>query len=170
LAFQQDTPPDAVYSFKHALVQEAAYTTLLRARRRQLHAAIAAALEREFPETVTAQPELLAHHCSEAGLTDQAVRFWHRAGERALERSANLEAVAHLTRGIEVLGGLPQSRERDEQELLLQVALVAPLGPLGDLARWRPNAPRDARSSCPGGAEPTRLCISGRFMGWHTRI
>jgi class 3 adenylate cyclase/predicted ATPase len=127
LAFQQRRPPGAAYTFKHALVQDAAYTTLLRPRRRQLHAAIAAALEREFPETVTAQPELLAHHCSEAGLTQQAVRYWHRAGERALERSANLEAVAHLTRGIELLGGLAESPQRDEQELMLQVALVAPL-------------------------------------------
>jgi predicted ATPase len=127
LLFCRGAPPQSSYLFKHALVQDTAYTTLLRARRRQLHAAIAATLEREFPETVTAQPELLAHHYSAAGLGEPAVRFWHRAGERALERSANLEAVAHLTRGIELLGSLPQSPERDQQELMLQVALVAPL-------------------------------------------
>src|SRR5215831_16069660 len=98
-----------------------------RSRRRELHEAIAAALEREFPETVATQPEVLAHHCTEAGLTEQAVQYWRRAGERALERSANPEAIAHLTRGIRLLDSLPQSRQRDEQELVFQAALVAPL-------------------------------------------
>jgi class 3 adenylate cyclase/predicted ATPase len=126
LLFRRGAPPHT-YLFKHALVQDAAYATLLRARRRQLHEAIAAALEREFPETVATQPELLAHHCTEAGLTGQAVQYWHRAGDRALERSANLEAIAHLTRGIQLLNSLPQSQQRDEQELMFQAALVAPL-------------------------------------------
>jgi predicted ATPase len=127
LIFRRGTPPDAEYTFKHALVQDAAYATLLRSRRRELHEAIAAALEREFPETAATQPEVLAHHCTEAGLTEQAVQYWRRAGERALERSANPEAIAHLTRGIRLLDSLPQSRQRDEQELVFQAALVAPL-------------------------------------------
>jgi predicted ATPase len=127
LIFRRGTPPDAEYTFKHALVQDAAYATLLRSRRRELHEAIAAALEREFPETAATQPEVLAHHCTEAGLTEQAVQYWRRAGERALERSANPEAIAHLTRGIRLLNSLPQSRQRDEQELVFQAALVAPL-------------------------------------------
>jgi tetratricopeptide (TPR) repeat protein len=127
LLFRRGVPPHAWYLFKHALVQDAAYATLLRARRRELHEAIAAALEREFPETVASQPELLAHHCTEAGLTEQAVQYWRRAGERALERSANPEAIAHLTRGIRLLDSLPQNRQRDEQELVLQAALIAPL-------------------------------------------
>jgi class 3 adenylate cyclase/predicted ATPase len=127
LLFRRGVPPHASYLFKHTLVQDAAYETLLRARRRQLHAAIATALEREFPETVATQPELLAHHCTEAGLTEPAVQYWRRAGERALERSANPEAIAHLTRGIRLLDGLPQSRQRDEQELVSQSALIAPL-------------------------------------------
>ncbi len=127
LLFRRGTPPHASYLFKHALVQDAAYATLLRARRRQLHEAIAAALEREFPETVATQPELLAHHCTEAGLTEEAVQYWRRAGERALARSANPEAIAHLTRGIQLLDSLPQSRRRDEQELVFQAALIAPL-------------------------------------------
>jgi class 3 adenylate cyclase/predicted ATPase len=127
LLFRRGVPPHASYLFKHALVQDAAYATLLRSRRRQLHAAIAAALEREFPETVATQPELLAHHCTEAGLAEQAVQYWRRAGERALARSANPEAIAHLTRGVELLDGLPQSRQRDEQELVFQTALVTPL-------------------------------------------
>jgi predicted ATPase len=127
LLFRRGVPPHSWYLFKHALVQDAAYATLLRARRRQLHEAIAAALERRFPETVATQPELLAHHCTEAGLTEPAVQYWRRAGERALERSANLEAIAHFTRGIQLLNSLPQSRQRDEQELIFQAALVAPL-------------------------------------------
>jgi class 3 adenylate cyclase/predicted ATPase len=127
LLFRRGAPPHASYLFKHALVQDAAYATLLRARRRQLHAAIAVALERQFPDTAATQPELLAYHSTEAGLTEQAVQYWRRAGERALERSANPEAIAHLTRGIQLLDGLPQSRQRDEQELVFQAALVAPL-------------------------------------------
>jgi hypothetical protein len=127
LLFCRGAPPHASYLFKHALVQDAAYATLLRSRRRQLHEAIAAALEREFLETVATQPELLAHHCTEAGLTEQAVQYWRRAGERALERSANAEAIAHLTRGIQLLDSLPQGRQRDEHELVFQAALIGPL-------------------------------------------
>ncbi len=108
-------------------MQDAAYATLLRVRRQQLHAAIAAALERKFPEIVTAQPELLAYHCTEAGLTQQAIENWRRAGERAIEGSANLEAIAHLTRGLEKLEDLPASPQRDEKELAFQVALLTPL-------------------------------------------
>jgi class 3 adenylate cyclase len=96
LLFCRGRPPHSSYLFKHALVQDAAYATLLRARRQQLHAAIAAALESEFPEIVAVQPELLAHHCTEAGLTRQAIDNWRRAGERAVEGSANLEAIAAL--------------------------------------------------------------------------
>jgi predicted ATPase len=127
LLFRRGAPPHAWYLFKHALVQDAAYATLLRARRRQLHEAIAAVLEREFPETVATQPELLAHHCTEAGCTEEAVQYLRRAGQRALARSANPEAIAHLNRGIHLLDSLPQSRQRDEQELMFQAALVAPL-------------------------------------------
>ena len=127
LLFCRGVPPQSSYLFKHALVQDAAYATLLRVRRQQLHAAIAAALEREFPEIVAAQPELLAHHCTEAGLTQQAVDNWRRAGERAVEGSASLEAIAHLTRGLEILGNLPEGPQRDEKELALRVASLTPL-------------------------------------------
>jgi class 3 adenylate cyclase/predicted ATPase len=126
LLFCRGTPPHSTYLFKHALVQDAAYATLLRARRQQLHAAVAAALAAESPEIVAAQPELLAHHYTEAGLPEQAIRYWYRAGERATERSAHLEAIAHLTRGIEILDGLPQTPRRDQQELEFQAALVTP--------------------------------------------
>jgi len=124
LVFRRGTPPQAMYLFKHALVRDAAYSTLLRGPRQEIHAGIAGVLEREFPEIVAIQPELLAHHCTEAGLSEQAIDNWRRAGERAIERSANLEAVAHLGRGLEVLVSLPQGPRRDEQEIVLQVALI----------------------------------------------
>jgi class 3 adenylate cyclase/tetratricopeptide (TPR) repeat protein len=126
LVHQRGVPPAATYMFKHALVRDAAYASLLRRRRQELHGAVAAALERQFPDIVAAAPELLAYHASEAGLTDRAVEHWQRAGERARERSANLEAIAHLTRGLDLLKLLPETRERDEQELCFQVALIAP--------------------------------------------
>jgi class 3 adenylate cyclase len=127
LVFHRGAPPHATYLFKHALVRDAAYGSLLRRRREELHARIAAVLETDFPEEVAAEPELLAHHLTEARLLEKAVRYWLRAGERATERSANLEAIAHLKRGLETLERLPASRSRDEQELLLQAALIVPL-------------------------------------------
>jgi predicted ATPase len=127
LVFCHGTPPAANYLFKHALVRDAAYASLLRRRREQLHARIAAVLQSDFPETIEAQPELLAQHFTDAGLTAQAVAYWQRAGERAVARFANLEAVAHLSRGIEVLKALPEGPQRNEQELVLQVALINPL-------------------------------------------
>jgi predicted ATPase len=127
LLFCRGTPPHSSYLFKHALVQDAAYATLLRARRQQLHAAIATALEREFSEIATAQPELMAHHYTEAGLRQQAIDNWLRAGERANGNSANPEAIAHLTRGLKLLEDLPEDPQRDEKELAFQIALLTPL-------------------------------------------
>jgi predicted ATPase len=127
LLFCRGVAPLSFYLFKHALLQDAAYATLLRTRRQRLHTAIAAALETGFPDTVEAQPELLAQHFTEAGLIERAVGYWRRAGERAVARSANLEAAAHLGRGIEALKLLPEGAQRDETELVLQVALIAPL-------------------------------------------
>jgi predicted ATPase len=107
LMFRRGAPPELAYSFKHALVQDPAYQSLLKSRREQLHAHIARVLEEGFPETVTSQPELLAQHYTAAGLHDRAVDYWHRAGQQASERSANLEAIAHLTRGLELARTLP---------------------------------------------------------------
>ena len=123
LVFRRGTPPQASYSFKHALVRDAAYASLLRSKRQQLHARIARALEERFPETVEAKPELLARHCTEAGLAEQAIDYWHRAGQRALARSAMAEAAAQLTKGLEVLAGLPDGPERRRRELGLQLVL-----------------------------------------------
>jgi class 3 adenylate cyclase/predicted ATPase len=126
LVFSRGAPPHATYLFKHALVRDAAYGSLLRRRREELHARIAAVLEADFADTIAVEPELLARHLTEAGLLNKAVPYWQRAGERSAERSANLEAIAHLRRGIEILVRLPESRGRDEQELLLQAALMGP--------------------------------------------
>jgi TOMM system kinase/cyclase fusion protein len=125
--YQQGLPPQATYVFKHALIQDAAYQSLLRSTRQRHHQHIAQVLEAQFPETCETQPELLAHHYTEAGLMAQAIPYWHRAGQRALERSANLEAIEHLTRGLNVLNTLPDTPERAQQELDFQTTLGPPL-------------------------------------------
>ena len=93
-----------MYLFKHTLIQEAAYQSLLRSTRQQYHARIAQVLEAQFPDIAETQPELLAHHYTEAGLNEQAIGYWQQAGERAIQRSANLEAIQHLTRGLQIAG------------------------------------------------------------------
>jgi predicted ATPase/class 3 adenylate cyclase len=123
LMLQRGIPPDAEYTFKHALVQDAAYSTLLRSGRQQVHTRIVAVLERQFPEIVTGQPALLAQHCEEAALTEKAVGYWLRAGQQALARSAMMEASAQLQKGLELLARLPDGHERQQQELDLQIAL-----------------------------------------------
>jgi class 3 adenylate cyclase/predicted ATPase/ABC-type transport system involved in cytochrome c biogenesis ATPase subunit len=125
LVFRRGEPPDAVYSFKHALVQDAAYENLLKSRRQVLHQRIAQALEREFPETAKTEPELLALHYAAAGLADSAISYWQTAAERALQRSANVEAANHFRQALALLATLPESGERDERELDLQTHLGA---------------------------------------------
>ena len=133
LIFGRGDPPAASYAFKHALVRDAAYTGLVRARRQQLHARIAALLEERFPQLAASQPEMLAHHWSEAANADKATTYRLRAGVRALRRSATAEAVAQLAMGIEMLRQLPTTPERQRRELDLQIAygaaLVAAKGP-----------------------------------------
>ena len=123
LIFQSGTPPDAVYTFKHALVQDAAYSTLLRGRRQQLHARITETLERQFHEIVASDPALLAQHCAEAGFNEKAVGYWLKAGQQALARSAMMEAVAQLKKGLEVLANLAEGTARQQHELNLRLAL-----------------------------------------------
>jgi predicted ATPase len=125
LIFRRGTPPDAEYTFKHALVQDAAYSTLLRGRRQQLHASIVPVLEEQFPGTGETQPELLAHHCTRAGLIEKGIAYRHRAGRHAMARSAMIEAVAQLAQGLQLLADLPTGDERDHLELDVQVALGA---------------------------------------------
>jgi predicted ATPase len=119
--YQQGLPPQAIYTFKHALIQDVAYQSLLRSTRQQYHQRLAQVLAEQFPETAETQPELLAHHYTEAGRSRQAVGYWQRAGQRASERSAYLEAITHLTKGLEVLSALPNTPERAQQELTLQI-------------------------------------------------
>jgi TolB-like protein/class 3 adenylate cyclase len=123
LVSQRGAPPDAVYVFKHALVQDAAHSSLLRGARRRLHARIAEALETHFPEITESQPELLAQHYAEAGLPEKAIDYWLRAGKIAAARFASIEAIAHLRRGIEALGGFPAAATKDRLELDFQFAL-----------------------------------------------
>jgi class 3 adenylate cyclase len=121
--YQQGLPPQATYLFKHTLIQDAAYQSLLKSTRQQYHQGIAQVLEGQFPNICETQPELLAHHYTEAGLLEQAIPYWQRAGQRAIQRSANLEAVGHLTKGLELLKKLPDTPERAQQELDFQLAL-----------------------------------------------
>ena len=127
LVFQRGTPPDAVYSFKHALVQDAAHGSLLRSFRQQLHAQIGDALESHFPELMDSQPELFAQHYAEAGLVEKSVAYWGRAGQRSAARSAMTEAAAQLQKGLNQLALLPDNRQRQQQELQLCGALGAAL-------------------------------------------
>jgi predicted ATPase/class 3 adenylate cyclase len=123
LLYQRGVPPQATYVFKHVLIQDAAYQSLLRSTRQRYHQRIAQVLAEQFPETVETEPELLAYHYTEAGLGDHAIGYWERAGERALQRSAHVEAVSHLSKGLELLARLPDTPERTQQELTLQTAL-----------------------------------------------
>src|SRR5262245_14518180 len=123
LVYQRGLPPRSRYLFKHALIQDAAYQSLLKSTRQQYHQRIAQVLEAQFPDTALLQPELVAHHYTEAGLSAQAVLYWQKAGQRAVERSAHLEAVAHLNKGLALLRALPDTPERTQQELVLQTLL-----------------------------------------------
>ena len=125
LLFRQGVPPHATYLFKHALVQDAAYGTLLREGRRALHARIVETLEREFVDISEARPELMARHSTEAGLIEKAAAFWGKAG-RSLARSALVEAVEQLTRALDQIATLPSTPARRREQIKLQVALITP--------------------------------------------
>ena len=123
LVFRQGVPPNATYLFKHALVRDAAYGTLLRELRRALHARIAESLESQFPEIVTSQPHLMAQHCAAASLYEKAINYWLKAGEQAVARSAMIEAETLLRKGLSLVSNLTDSKCRLEHELNLQIAL-----------------------------------------------
>jgi class 3 adenylate cyclase/tetratricopeptide (TPR) repeat protein len=127
LLYRRGDPPHATYRFKHALIQEQAYQSLLKSTCQEFHGRVAAVLEARFPERVESEPEELARHHAGAGHWEEAVRYYERAGERATLRSAYTEAVAHLSSGIEALGRIPASSERDRQELALRISLGPPL-------------------------------------------
>jgi class 3 adenylate cyclase/predicted ATPase len=123
LVYQRGVLPDATYVFKHALIQETAYQSMLISRRQGLHERIAATLVERFPDTSAASPELVAHHYTEAGLLAEAAEYWHRAGQRAVERGANAEAAAHLSRALDILAKLPEDADHLAQELDVLTAL-----------------------------------------------
>src|SRR5262249_30997349 len=118
LVFRRGTPPDAEYTFKHALVQDAAYRTLLRSRRQQIHERIVTTLENQFPEIVAAQPEFIAHHCTEARLNEKAVAYRLKAGQQAVARSAMKEAQTQLQKGLDLLAIMP-GHAQEELELVI---------------------------------------------------
>jgi hypothetical protein len=123
LIFARGEPPDSTYIFKHALVQDAAYASMVRSKRQQLHSRIADALIAEFPEAIEMQPELMAYHLSQAGLTERAIEYLGKAGRHAVERSANKEAIKHLQRALEMARSLPDSPERSRSALACEVML-----------------------------------------------
>src|SRR5713101_26402 len=123
LVYQRGLPPQAYYFFKHALIRDSAYESLLKSTRQHYHQHIAQVLEAQFPETVEGQPELLAHHYTEAGLNAQAVSYWHKAGQRAIERSAHLEAITHLRQGLQLLQTLAETPERLQSDVEMHIAI-----------------------------------------------
>ena len=127
LLYQRGLPPQVTYMFKHALIQDAAYQSLLKSTRQQYHQRIAQVLEERFAETAEAQPELLAHHYIEAGLTEQSIAYWYKAGQRAIERSAYVEALAHLRQGLTLLETLPETPQRLQRKVNMYIALGASL-------------------------------------------
>jgi len=127
LVFGRGAPPAASYTFKHALLRDAAYQSLLKSRREFIHRRIAQVLRDRFPSQVESQPELLARHCTEAGLTEQAIEEWRQAGERSAARSANRESIGHFQRALDLLGKLDPSPQRDRREADLRLAQVVPM-------------------------------------------
>jgi len=123
ILYPRGLPPQAVYIFKHSLIQDTAYDSLLKSRKQQYHLQIAQTLEKQFPDVAGTQPEIVAHHYTEAGLAQQAIPYWYKAGQQAVQRSANIEAINHLRKGLELLKSLPETPERNQQELKLQVTI-----------------------------------------------
>jgi class 3 adenylate cyclase/predicted ATPase len=167
LILRRGMPPDAEYTFKHALVQDAAYSTLLRSRRHQLHARIADTLESQFSEVVETQPELLARHCAEAGWIEKAADYRLRSGKRAFARGAMAEAEAELRKGLDLLSSLPDGAARQEQELNLQITLGnALLATKGYAAPEPGEAFEHARHLCEKLNRPQQLSqvLLGQFL------
>ena len=157
LVFRQSTPGNATFLFKHALVLDTAYSTLLRSTRRQLHGRIVESLEELFPDTAVARPELLAYHCTAARLHWKGAGYWLAAGQQALARSAMLEAVAHLQKGLDVVAQVARSPERDRCELELQIALgKAPIATKGHAAQVTGETFTRARELCDHLGQPAQ--------------
>ncbi len=127
IIYRADISPSIRFAFKHVLLRDAIYDSLLRSKRQQIHADIAAILKHDFPELAENQPEVLAYHYQEAGDDRQAIRCWSESGQRALAHSANVEAIANFRRALRLLNALPETVERTRQEISIQLALGIPL-------------------------------------------
>jgi predicted ATPase len=170
--YQRGLLPQSQYLFKHALIQDAAYQSLLKSTRQQYHRQIAQVLEERFLETKETQPELLAHHYTEANLITQAIPYWQQAGQRASQRSANVEAISHFTKGLKLLLALPDTPERAQSELTLQLALGTPLMLIkGFTAPEVKAAYARARALCQQAGETPQLfsALSGLYRFYAAR-
>ena len=166
LAFRRGTPPEATYTFKHALVQDAAYDSLLKSRRQELHSKIAQVIEARFPDTKDTQPEVLAHHYTQAGLPEQALQYWSHGGQLALRRSANVEAITYFTKGLDQLAQIPRSEEISRRELDIWLGLwPAYMATRGFSTSEVEQAAVRARELCEqlGEAEGAALATVGKF-------
>jgi TOMM system kinase/cyclase fusion protein len=171
--YQRGVPPQATYLFKHALIQDAAYQSLLRSTRQQYHQRIAQVLEARFPEVCATQPELLAQRYTEAGFPVQAIPYWQQAGQRAVERSANAEAISHLTKGLELLPTLPDTPERAQQELdMLTILGPALIDTRGQAAPEVLQAYARAREICQQVGETPQLfqVLRGLWLFYMLRL
>lgn len=167
LIFRRGTVPSATYIFKHALVRDAAYESLLKRRRQELHERIATVLLEQFPQLLDAQPELVARHLGEAGLVEQAAPYWLQAGQRAAARSANQEAITHLSAGLASLEMLPHDGNRSRLELSLQLAIGAPLlATKGFASNEAEKAYQRARELSAELQSPTELFTALRGLGY----
>ena len=164
MLFRQGVPPHASYLFKHALVQDAAYGTLLREPRRALHARIAEALENQFAEIAERQPELLARHCTEAGLIEKAAALWGKAGQRSLARAALLEGVEQLKRALDQIATLPATPALRREEIKLEIAFANVLSLTGDLVDGKEHYDRALAIYDPA-EHRTLTTRSGRDVG-----
>lgn len=166
LVHRAGSPPDAVYTFKHALVQDAAYGTLLRSARRQLHARIGAVMEAQFPQSSARSPEVVAQHWAEAQQFARAAERWLAAGRQAVARSANVEALSHLSKGLDAVAALPLGTDRDRLELALQTAIGSPLIAVNGYSAPQTGAAyARARALCEqlGNATSLLAALSGEF-------
>ncbi len=172
LIYQRGLPPNSSYIFKHALIQEAAYQSLLKSKRRQYHEKVAQVLEERFQDMTENQPEILAHHYTEADLIEQAIEHWKKAGLKSRERSSNIEAISHLNKGLELLRALPDNNERAHKELGLQTVLgPALIARKGYAAHEVEQAYTRARELCEQIGETPHLfpVLWGLWVIYHVR-
>jgi predicted ATPase len=170
ILYAKGKPPRCSYTFKHALLEDAAYNSLTKGKRQQFHKRIAEVLEAQFPQTVTAQPELVAHHFTEANLAQQAAGYWLKAGLRSRDRSANIEAIGHLTKGLAVVRTLDESFERDSRELeLLNLLTAAYQSARGYSAPEVFPMFERARELCRGSTKPDQMFMM-MWGNWASRI